>query len=215
MGNKKNVSLIVSGAGWIGSLTDMLIRALRERGVSDGAIHGLVVEGGDLPIEKIADVLVEVIEQAKNIFRLMVGKKRTTEEMVKAGKYDWSDDNITSKNFPVRSRSTKRVVIELVKFDPDLTWEEVLTEAEKRGLKRPDYEDALLFGEQHPEKQRELRRIVFLHEPWSRPPNFLSVLMLLGNSNERSLRLAWLGNGEWARDCYYAFVRPAVGETSK
>jgi len=150
-------------------------------------------------------VIENTAQQAKNIFHLMVGGNRTTEEMVKAGKYDWSNGGITSKNFPMRPRPAGKRIIELIELDHGPTSEEVLAEAERLGLERPVYEDALFFGEQFPEKQRE-RPIVFLHEPWQGPGGRLDVLVLRSDSVGRDLRLAWFDGG-WSRHYVFAFVR--------
>jgi hypothetical protein len=203
---KKNVSLLVSAAGWIAGLVEKLVNALRERGVTDEEIHGLVTEKGDALIGKIADTIAEFVKEAKNIFHLIIGSKnRTTEEMVEAGKYDWANDDVNSKNFPMRPRPAGKRVIELIEFDHDVSSEEALEEARKQGLEQPDYEDALDFGEQFPEIQRK-RPIVFLHKPWQDPDGNLRVLVLSGDSSLRELRLAWFDHG-WDRRCVFAFVR--------
>lgn len=203
--SKKNVSAIVSGAGWIGGLADGLIKTLRERGVSDEAIHSLVTEGGQLPIGKIADALAEVIGWARN-FCLKVGQRKTTEEAVMAGKYDWANNSINSHNFPMRLRTAgERRVIEPIEFGYDPTSEEVLAEAKKRGLERPVYEDTFDFGEQFPEEQRK-RPIVFLHEPWQDPDGLRRVLVLDSYSSERGLYL-YCFDYRWPRHYIFAFVR--------
>jgi hypothetical protein len=61
--SKKNVTAIISGAGWIGSFADGLIKELRKRKVSDEGIHSLVTRNGELPIGKIADVLAEMVKK--------------------------------------------------------------------------------------------------------------------------------------------------------
>ncbi len=55
---RKDVTAIVSGAGWIAGFADKLIRELRERGVSNEQIHSLVTDEGEVPVGKIADVLI-------------------------------------------------------------------------------------------------------------------------------------------------------------
>jgi|WetSurMetagenome_2_1015567.scaffolds.fasta_scaffold46344_3 hypothetical protein len=205
---KKNVSSIESGAGFIGSLASKLVKRLRQINISDDDIYELVKEGeaSDSMIDKIADVLAGIIQQAKDIFRLVVGRHKTTEEAVAAGKYDWTNENINSRNFPYRTRRPKgnREIV-LIEFDYDPDSEQVIAEAEKQGLVRPDYEDALDFGEQFPEKQREFP-IVFLHEPWLDSFGFLVVVVLSCGSSERGLGL---GDFRFRWFCYYrfAFVR--------
>ena len=144
---------------------------------------------------------------AKNIFRLTkIGDGRTTEELVRAGNYNYADPGINSRNFPVRpaKRGVREIV--LLEFDHDPKSEEVLAEAVKQNLDRPVYEDALYFGVEHPEVQRE-RPVVFLHEPYPRRPDGnLSVLFLWGDAGYRRLLLDWF-DSRWY--CYYrfAFVR--------
>lgn len=204
----KKVSAIESGAGWIGSLASKLVKGLRKEGIPDEQIHELVREGeaSDDLVSKIVAAVAETVKRAKNIFTLrVVGWNRTTEEVVAAGRYDWKDDAITTKNFPMRSRPEGKIEIEYLEFDYDPTSEQVLAEAKKRGnLERPTYEDALLFGEQHPEEQRK-NPIVFLHERQAMD-GARHVLVLLVRDAERNLRLDWF-DGRWYRYCRFAFVR--------
>ncbi len=203
----KNVSAIVSGAGWIAGFTDRLIEALQARGCSNEEIHTLVTSKAKLAIDSIADVVAAVIQQAKNIFRLIkIGDGRTTEELVKAGNYNYANPNVNSTNFPVRP--TKRGAREfvLLEFDHDPESEEVLAEAAKQNLDRPVYEDALYFGVEHPEVQRR-QPVVFLHEPWRNPDGHLRVLSLWGDAGRRELDLLFYFARRWDRSCRFAFVR--------
>ncbi|OGY99831.1 MAG: hypothetical protein A2945_02445 [Candidatus Liptonbacteria bacterium RIFCSPLOWO2_01_FULL_52_25] len=200
----KKPSAIVSGAGWIGSFVSKLEKALRKLGVADEQIHELVKDGEapDSLVKKVADVLAETMRRI--LFTLRVGGNRTTEQVVAAGHYDWVNPNITKEKFPMRLRPEGKIEIELLEFDFDPTSEQVLAEATKRGLERPMYEDALLFGEQHSEEQRK-NTIVFLHEPQV-SDGFLSVVVLCAGGAGRGLGLDWFG-GRWDRSYRFAFVR--------
>jgi len=152
----------------------------------------------------------EESKMAKNVsaivFRLTkIGDGRTTEELVRAGNYNYANSDINSANFPVRSM--KRCVREIVflEFDHGVTSEEAIAEAEKQELERPIYEDALYFGVEHPDVQCE-RPVVFLHEPWRDPLGSRSILYLWGNADYRRLYLDYFGR-RWGRDCRFAFVR--------
>ncbi|MFH1744802.1 MAG: hypothetical protein ABH881_01390 [bacterium] len=59
--SKKNVSLIVSGAGWIGSLASGIIVEARRRGIDDACIHALVKEGkaSDALIVKVVNAIFD------------------------------------------------------------------------------------------------------------------------------------------------------------
>ncbi|MDO8470349.1 MAG: hypothetical protein Q7S63_00015 [bacterium] len=140
-----------------------------------------------------------------SVFSLTLEGSSKTSDLVKQGKYDWSDDLIIDERFPIQEHAPLDRDIELFEFDHDPSDGEVLEELKRRGLERPTYEDALYFGIKYPEEQRK-RPIVFLHEPVRDPRGGLGVLVLGGLAGLRYLRLDWLGD-RWDRDYVFAGVR--------
>lgn len=195
----KNVSAIVSGAGWVADFMGQLVEGLRRKGCTDEEIHSLVTAKVRPAMEKIVDAVAELIRTAK------IGDGRSTEELVRAGNYNYANPDINSRNFPVRPTNCGMREIVLLEFDHDPTSEEVLAEAKKQDLERPVYEDALYFGVEHPEVQRE-RPVVFLHEPWRNPHGGRYVLYLWSSAGYRRLGLDCF-DGRWYRVCRFAFVR--------
>lgn len=187
---------------------DAAERALKESGLDkdkDG-IQQLISRGGEFQ----ADIVASIKKLAKtNICRLLkIADGRTTEELVRDGKYDYVNPDINYKNFPARARKEKSVKIEFIEgkdFDHDPTSEEVLAEAKRRGLERPVYEDGLYFGVEHPEVQREAPA-VFLHEPWRDSVGNLRVVFLWSGVGYRELLLGCF-TSRWLRSCRFAFVR--------
>jgi hypothetical protein len=114
---------------------------------------------------------------------------------------------VTSENFPVRAGAAGPAEIVLVGFDRAVTAAEALAEAERRGLSRPTYEDALHFGAEHPEAQRQ-RSIVFLHDPWVGFFGRRDVLCLWSNAGRRELGLEGFDD-RFAPAYRFAFVAPA------
>jgi len=137
-------------------------------------------------------------------FQINTTGNRTTEEVVTAGNYDWTNGMVNGKNFPMRPMPEGPREIVYLEFDHNPTPEEAFAEAERRGLERPRYEDALFFGEQHPEEQRNAS-IVFLHEPWRGPRARLRVLVLGCVGRDRHLVLFCFG-GRWFQRPRFAFV---------
>ncbi|OGM95314.1 hypothetical protein A2524_04565 [Candidatus Wolfebacteria bacterium RIFOXYD12_FULL_48_21] len=140
-------------------------------------------------------------------FQINTTGTRTTEEVFAAGKYDGKNNMVNGKNFPIRTmfKGTREIV--LVEFDRDTSSEEVLAEAKRWGLKRPRCEDALFFGEQHPEEQCTAP-ILFLRKPaWWRACVRLFVLVLRCDGGRRTLCLNPFDGG-WHQRCRFAFVRP-------
>lgn len=180
--------------------------ALQKAGLDRSGLQNVIANGGELQSS-----IVETIKKLARrvIYRLTkIGDGRTTEELTQDGKYNCANPDINSKNFPARARKEKSaeiVFIEGKDFDHDPTSEEVLQEAEKRGLKHPVYEDGFYFGVEHPEVQREAP-VVFLHEPWRGSVGYLRVLCLWSLGGHRELDLRYF-SGRWSRHCRFAFVR--------
>ena len=127
---------------------------------------------------------------------------------MEAGRYGYAHSAVLSENFPARHASGRRVRdLVLLQFDRAVTASEVMAEAARRGLHAPTYEDALYFGIQHPDVQRE-RPILFLHEPWVGYFGRRDVLCLWENAGRRELGLEGFDD-TWSAGCRFAFVAPA------
>jgi hypothetical protein len=139
-------------------------------------------------------------------YRITTGDGRSTEELVEAGEYGYAHSCLMSENFPARHFEGKRVrEIILLEFDRDVKSEEAIAEAAAVGLERPMYEDALYFGIEHPDVQRE-RPVVFLHDPWFGYFGRRDVLCLWSNAGRRELNLEGFDE-RWSASYRFAFVR--------
>ena len=164
----------------------------------------------EIPDEKIKEAakkyVADLIVMAKKAFTINVGGNRTAEEVVRAGKYNYANPNIGSELFPMRSRTGKRqvVLVDVPGEGPTFTFDEALAALQANDLGRPDYEDGLLFGEQHPEEQRA-NPILFPHEPVLVHGN-RDVVYLWGRAGYRKLSLDWTAY-RWYRFVHVAGVR--------
>ncbi len=141
-----------------------------------------------------------------NSYRIMTGEARSTEELVEAGNYGYAHSCVTSENFPFRGYELKRArEIVLIEFGHDITSEEAIAGAVQLGLELPTYEDALYFGVQYPDVQRETP-VVFLHDPWFGYFGRWDVLCLWSNAGRRELGLEGFDE-RWNRNYRFAFVR--------
>lgn len=126
---------------------------------------------------------------------------------MRAGNYGYAHSCIESANFPARqsgSQTTRKIV--LLQFEHEITTEEALAEAARLGLQRPMYEDALHFGIDYPEMQRE-GPIAFLHEPWYGFYGRRDVLCLWINSGRRELGVDDFDDA-WTQNYRLAFFQP-------
>jgi hypothetical protein len=139
-------------------------------------------------------------------YRIEIGDGRTTEALVQAGGYAYAHSCVSSDNFPARPHAGRRVrEIVLIQFDREVTSEDAIVEAARRGLERPMYEDGLYFGAAHPDAQRG-GPIVFLHDPWFGFFGRRDVLSLWENAGRRELGLEGF-DARWNVSWRFAFVR--------
>jgi len=135
---------------------------------------------------------------------LVTGDVRTTEQLVDAGRYAYAHSCIFSETFPARHTARPREIV-LVEFDRDLMAGEAIELAGAAGLAQPRYEDALYFGIQFPDVQRD-HSVVFLHDPWYGYFGRRDVLMLWCNAGGRELGLEGFDD-LLSKSCWFAFVR--------
>ena len=77
-------------------------------------------------------------------------------EMIRAGRYDWVDPNITSDNFPINGKGTKEVALELVHFNRYInSSEEVIRELGKKGLRPATIVELLAFSAKYTDVMRQ------------------------------------------------------------
>ncbi len=166
----------------------------------------LVLEKRPDVVARCADLILAAARATKDRleFSLTVSSDDTFENLVTAGRYDWKNDFVTAKRFPVRSSPVGERKLVLLHFGRDISSEAAIAEAEKQGLERPTYEDCLRFGVQHPEVQRQFP-IVFLHEPVRGGDGSPCVLCLGRGGSGRGLDYVWFGGG-WSDGCRFAFV---------
>lgn len=146
------------------------------------------------------------VGRATGSYRITTGDGRSTEELVEAGNYAYAHSCVTSENFPARQLAGRRArEIVLLEFDRDVTSEEAIAEAVQHDLERPIYEDALYFGIEYPDVQRE-RPVVFLHDPWFGFFGRRDVLCLWNNAGRQELGLEGFDD-PWSRNYRFAFVR--------
>jgi hypothetical protein len=146
-------------------------------------------------------------------YRITRRGARSTEQLVEAGGYGYAHSCVTSGNFPVRGSAGRPADLVLVAFDREVMAAEALAEAERLGLERPAYEDALHFGAEHPDAQRE-HPIVFLHDPWVGFFGRRDVLCLWCNAGRRELGLAGFDD-PFGPEHRFAFAIPARGRQGR
>ncbi len=171
-----------------------------------------MIEDNNLSITRIIEFIKgkEVTnEQPKNDeIVLSVDYSRTVQEMINAGKYGWTNDNITEKHFPLPTElNGKKVSVstKLFHFNRPINSQDAIKEMDKAGYRPATLAELLALGEKQPELQKEFP-IVALGSLWADARGRRSVPYLLVHGYERRLNLYWFVL-DWYVFCRFLAVR--------
>jgi hypothetical protein len=138
-------------------------------------------------------------------YPVTIDYRKSLDEMVKAGRYGYTNPAITSEHFPIQGEGEVPTELVFVHFDRNIESDGAVAELNKMGLEPARLEHACAFGEKYPDVQKEFP-IVFLGSVWADASGNRHVPYLDGWSGGRGLGLSgW--SGGWGRRCRFAAVR--------
>jgi len=183
-----------------------------EFGKDLGIVHEAVVTGRKVGADrKFWSILAHDEEKFKqvvklinnmSIFEIMVDYSRSLAEMIKAGNYDWVNDDITADRFSVKGEGRQELIITLFHFNKTMSSDKVKSEMEKQGFRPAKVEELLALGEKYPDLQKEFP-ITALGSVWQNPHGNHSVPSLYWPGVKRALALGWLEGG-WSAGWRFA-----------
>ena len=145
---------------------------------------------------------------AAGVYPVVIDYGKTVEQMKKDGRYNWSNDNINSRNFTVSGTGVVTANLELVHLNRVVSSEDVLAYMESNGLRAATVEELLMFGVTYPDIQRDFP-IICLGSSWVGPDGSRLVPYLFRGGSVRKLDLGWFGDG-WGAGCRFLAVRKSV-----
>jgi hypothetical protein len=149
-----------------------------------------------------------------DVIILPIDYTKSLEQMIAAGNYDWKNDELTAKRFPIVGEGVVEYEFRYFRFNRKVS-SETAVDLIKKGDNENPWEPAktehlLVYGENFPEEQRKFP-IVALGSV-GEVSGGRYVPYLDGVGSERSLRLSWWGD-DWYDDCRFLAVRK-VSRTS-
>ena len=123
---------------------------------------------------------------------LIMDCTRSLKEMIKAGRYNWTNSDIKDKNFPITEKGVFNTEAVLVHYNKVMKTEDILRDMESKGLVQGKIEHLLAVGEKYPNLQRDFP-IVALGSSWQDPVGDRVVPYLRGYGGRRYLYLNWIG----------------------
>src|SRR5258706_2548056 len=158
-----------------------------------------------------AQALIDVLRQGLEPqvpfpgYSVDVDYSASLEQLVKAGKYDWFNDDITGRNYPSSEKGTAQVLVYLVSFNRDINSEDVVKELDRQGLRPATLKELLALGASYPDLQRK-DLIVALGSTWRDSGGDVRVPDLRSCGSNRYLHLSWWA-GVWRSFWRFAAVR--------
>lgn len=147
-------------------------------------------------------------EPSQSVYPLTVDYARSVKDGVKAGRYDWKNDDITDDHFPHdRKRGTVATEVILVHFGRNMSSDAVEAALDRLGLKSADLPTLLALGSN--EATRDLQRgfpIVALGSEWQDPDGGRNVPYLDWYRDKRHLDLDWRDD-DWLVNYRFAALR--------
>ncbi len=135
------------------------------------------------------------------LFPVSIDYGQSLADMIKAGKYDWKNDDITEKRFPLKGEGVVERTLSLVHFNRIISSDDAMHDMMSENLKEPaTIEDLLAFGAKYPKEQRKYPIIALGSSAGVH--GHLDVPSLGGLGSKRDLRLIWF-DYEWAEDCRF------------
>ncbi len=195
-----------------------ILQLIAQKGTPGDQVQNLVESGlfSDLLDANLASVDRDEVRQALGLkplgiratitsYSMSVDYDRPVKDGIKAGKYDWKNDDITAEHFPSQETGTKDATVELFHYGKDISTDEVIADMDKHGYRPATLKEILALGEKHPDLQREFP-IIGLGSVWRSPPGGRYCPYLFRDGSGRRLSLGWFGNG-WSDVCRFAAVR--------
>ena len=106
-------------------------------------------------LKGVAKVVIEVISHLVGTSKQIVNYDRSIKDSVKAGKYDWTNDNITDANFPSKEKGEREVEFGVFHFNKTMMSDDVIAKMKLEGFRPATMKEELAYGEKNPEEQRK------------------------------------------------------------
>ena len=176
-------------------------------GRMEAVLNIITSTGGESAIDDFLSGKLKIVrtEDQRPTFKVTVNYGQTLKEMIEKGKFNWVNDNINSKNFPIEGKGQVETEVVLFHFNKTITSEEVIKEMEKEGYCPANIAELLALAEKEPDLQRQFP-IASLGSVWRGPSGFHDVSCLSRSISARYLNLYWFEDS-WNDDWRFAALR--------
>ena len=133
------------------------------------------------------------IAKDTTVFKVVVNYNQSLTDMVKAGKFDWTNPDIVSEHFPTINSGETTIDLELYQFKHGVWSYEVVELLDKAGYRPANIFELLAFEARYPDRQRKYP-IVVLASKWQYDENNWAVPAVVELEHGRYLGLIRFAN---------------------
>ncbi|MEI6528056.1 MAG: hypothetical protein WCO10_00055 [bacterium] len=155
-------------------------------------------------LEIVKKAITDAVSYLVGTSKQVVNYGRSVKDSLKAGKYDWVNDDITDKNFPSKEEGEREVEFGLFHFNKVTQSDDNVAEMKKAGFRPATIKEMLAYGEKNPEVQREFPVIAL--GSVARLSGYRRVGCLNGRGSGRRASLDCYGL-DWSGYCRFLGVR--------
>lgn len=165
--------------------------------LGNGILADVLDPNADLGNRDAVRIALKLGAFMPDIFRLVVDYGKSLEQMIAAGHYNWKNDNITTKRFPIEGEGVVEFEARYFNFDHNISSENAVEEIEQADKDNPwtpaKIEHTLALGASFPEEQRKFP-IIGLGSV-AKVNGYRRVPDLRRSGSDRDLDLYWWGSG--------------------
>jgi len=140
--------------------------------------------------------------------------KSTIKTLLKTGKYDWQNNDISDRHFPQIKKRRQNVRVKLVHFRHIISTRDALSKLKNRGLRPANPAELLALGAAYPHLQRCFP-IIALGQNWLLANGDRLVVCLAWHSMLRRVHLLCQLRRDWPEHCRFAVVAIKESKRSK
>lgn len=157
---------------------------------------------GSLDPEEVSCAVQAIINRGG--YRLTIDYGQTLEQMIAAGRYDWKNDDISVKRFPLTGSGVVERKFKIFHFDRLISSDEAERLIIADGWQAAKIEHLLAFGAEKPDEQRKFLIVALGSVAGVGGDPFVPYLG--GDAFGRGVGLDWRGAG-WGAHCRFLAVR--------
>lgn len=171
---------------------------------SEATVSGSIRLGSEETIRGMSTGPLHITSDLPTPYPVTVDYSKSLKQMIKAGKYDRVNEDISYKNFKLAGVLSATKDVFLMSYDETMSSEEVEKDLDKKGMRACILPELLALGAQYPELQKE-HYIVALGSRGLHPGGSGYVPGLFEVNGRRWLGIYWYGS-QWNQNYRFAAV---------